>query len=492
MPDTRHQPTGSESSHRNPGPQEERSLSATDTALDHLLDQIGLSSHFEGDAVLEGDDVLIRSPHRLVEAVGTAQLLLGCTAAAIWQERAGETNDVVVDSIDALHSLHASHFVWQEGAYLEVGAEYVPVNGFFPTKDGRQVLLCAGPPYMKLLNGYLDFFGCANNRKAIAAATVQFTAPELEDALAGMGLPGCRAFDRLEWLVHPQGQLLAAAPVIEIEKMADGDPVPFSSGADYPLSGTKVLDFTHVLAGPRSTQCLAEFGADVLHVSSALHADTLAQHLGVDMGNYCCYLDLSEKEQLRQMHDLAVDADVCATSFRPTVNQRFGLNPDETVARSRNGVVMLSINAYGHAGPWRERAGFDPNGQAASGFAATEGGSTRTPNVSPVSYLADLMSGYFGAAGVMAALLHRATEGGSYHVKVSLARSALWVEELGAFGSDETEGYPERDTYPYRSVTAATSFGSVETLANPIRFSTLALPVNQRLVPFGSDPAQWP
>ena len=234
MPDTRHQPTGSESSHRNPGPQEERSLSATDTALDHLLDQIGLSSHFEGDAVLEGDDVLIRSPHRLVEAVGTAQLLLGCTAAAIWQERAGETNDVVVDSIDALHSLHASHFVWQEGAYLEVGAEYVPVNGFFPTKDGRQVLLCAGPPYMKLLNGYLDFFGCANNRKAIAAATVQFTAPELEDALAGMGLPGCRAFDRLEWLVHPQGQLLAAAPVIEIEKMADGDPVPFSSGADYP------------------------------------------------------------------------------------------------------------------------------------------------------------------------------------------------------------------------------------------------------------------
>jgi crotonobetainyl-CoA:carnitine CoA-transferase CaiB-like acyl-CoA transferase len=289
---------------------------------------------------------------------------------------------------------------------------------------------------MKLLNAYLDFFGCANNRESITAATLRYTAHELEEALAGIGVPGCRAFDRGEWLGHPQGQVLAATPVIEIDKLADGDPAPFTAHGIHPLSGMKVLDFTHVLAGPRSTQCLAEFGAAVLHVSSAMHADTLPQHLGVDTGKYCAYLDLSEEEQLKRMHELALDADVFASSYRGSVSQRFHLTPEELAARSRKGIIVLSVNAYGHAGPWRERAGFDPNGQAASGFAAAEGAGVSSPNVSPVSYLADLMSGYFGAAGMMAALLRRAREGGSYHVKVSLARTSMWVQELGMLGAE--------------------------------------------------------
>lgn len=462
------------------------------TGLDQLLKSLGIPKRFAGDAKLEGDDLLIRSPHRLVEAVGTAQLLIGSVASAIWQERTGNINDVLVDSIDALHSLHTSHFNYQQGAYLEVGAEYVPVNDFYPTRDGRQVMMIAGPPYMKLLNSYLNFLDCGHNRQSITAVTMRYTADELEEALAELGVPGCRAFAREEWLAHPQGKMLAATPVIEIEKIADGDPVPFSADARYPLDGTRVLDFTHVLAGPRSTQCLAEFGAEVLLISSALHADTLAQHLGVDIGKYCAYLELTKEDQLTRMHELAADADVFATSYRDSVNQRFQLTPEELAARSRKGIVALSINAYGHAGPWRERVGFDMNGQAASGFAATEGAGVDAPKLSPVFYLADLMTGYFAAAGMMAALLRRATEGGSYHVKVSLTRSSMWVQELGVVVPDAMEGLPEKDTYPSRSVTAYTSFGSVQTLANPIRFSTLQLPHNQRLVPYGADPAQWP
>ena len=129
--------------------------------------------------------------------------------------------DIAVDTVDALHSLHASHFIWQQGAYVEVGAEYVPLNGFHPTSDDRQILLCAGPPYMKLLNAYLDFFNCGNNRKSVDAVTARYTAEELENALADLGLPGCRAFDRHEWLAHPQGRALATTPPIEIVKIAD-------------------------------------------------------------------------------------------------------------------------------------------------------------------------------------------------------------------------------------------------------------------------------
>ena len=473
--------------------QRERSRSRGElNALEQLLDEIGLAGRFAGEATLAGEELLVRSPHRLVEAVGTAQLLIGAAASAIWLDRTGEANDVTVDTIDALHSLHSAHFVWQGGAHLEVGAEFVSVNGFYPTGDGRQVFLCAGPPYMKLLNAYLDLFGCANNRESITAATMRYSATELEEVLAEIGVPGCRAFDREAWLAHPQGRLLAATPVVEIEKIAEGRPAPFGGAAERPLSGTRVLDFTHVLAGPHSTQCLAEFGADVLHVSSALHPDTLPQHLGVDMGKYCTYLDLGEESQLKTMHELAAGADVFASSYRDSVAQRFGLSPAELADRSRKGTVVLSVNTYGHTGPWRHRAGFDPNGQAASGFAAAEGSGVHSPKVSPVLYLADLLSAYLGSAGMMAALLRRATEGGSYHVKVSLARSAMWVQELGVLDRAAVEDLPKRDIYPHRSTTSVTSFGSVETLASPIRFSVLRLPHNERLVPFGADPPRWP
>lgn len=87
-------------------------------------------------------------------------------------------------------------------------------------------------------------------------------------------------------------------------------------------------------------------------------------------------------------------------------------------------------NEYSHSGPWAERPGFDQNGQVASGFAANEDEPEQAAILSRF-YLADLITGYFAAAAMMTALRHRSIEGGSYHVKLSLARSAMWVQELG-------------------------------------------------------------
>jgi len=60
------------------------------------------------------------------------------------------------------------------------------------------------------------------------------------------------------------------------------------------------------------------------------------------------------------------------------------------------------------------------------------------------------------------------------------------------FDTAAVEGQPETDVDPYRTATAATAFGAVEMLANPIRFSTLDLPHNERLILSGADPPQWP
>ena len=120
----------------------------------------------------------------------------------------------------------------------------------------------------------------------------------------------------------------------------------------------------------------------------------------------------------------------------------------------------MDINAFGHSGPLSERPGFDQNAQVASGFAAKEGEPGKL-RFSPVFYLGDLMAGYFAAAGMMAALLHRSIEGGSYHVKISLARSVMWVQELGILETAAQTSLPEKDTYPAKMISIGSVYGKL-------------------------------
>jgi crotonobetainyl-CoA:carnitine CoA-transferase CaiB-like acyl-CoA transferase len=459
--------------------------------LADLIEQLGLTEQFSGDAVMQGNDPVIRSPHRLGEASCTAQLLIGAAGAAIWEARCGVRTDISMDIVHALHHLHPTHYVEHSGYTSNVGAEFVAVNGVFPTRDGRYIMLEAGPPYQKLLNGYLNFFDCGNNRQSFAREVAKWNADDLEQALTTAGLPACRAFTREEWLAHPQGKALAGTPPIEIVKITGGHPFPFQDHGHSPLDGIRVLDFTHVLAGPRSARTLAEYGAEVLHISSPWFADTLAQHLGVDTGKYDAYLDLRNEKDMATMRQLAATADVFSSTYRPVVNERFGLLPDQLAAASERGIIYMSANAYGHSGPWKDRPGFDQNGQVASGFAMTEGRGGM-PKFSPVFYLADLITGYFAAAGMMTALYRRAIEGGSYQVKLSLARSAMWVQELGLLDVAAQGEVPDTDSYPAETVSIDTAYGAVTSLAPPLTFTNLTLPTTDRLVPYGADPASWP
>ena len=97
------------------------------------------------------------------------------------------------------------------------------------------------------------------------------------------------------------------------------------------------------------------------------------------------------------MRQLAATADLVASTYRPAVNERFGLLPEQLATVSEGGLVYMSGNAYGHSGPWKDRPGFDQNGQGASGFAMTEG-QGGPPKYSPVFYLSD-RDGIFAAAG---------------------------------------------------------------------------------------------
>lgn len=472
---------------------EKRSLAeGTLRPLAGLLKTLNLESEVFSSVTLEGKDPVIQSPHYLGEASASAHLAIGIAGAAIWKERTGKTTDISVNILDALNHLHPTHFVQQQGKMINVGAEFVPVNGLFQCRDERHIMLEAGPPYAKLQKGYQNFFDCGDNKVSYAREVALWESFALEEALSRAELPVCRAFTPEEWRNHPQGKVLADTPVVEIIKIADGDPVPFEPSDELaaPLAGIKVLDFTHVLAGPRSARTLAEYGADVLHISTHQHPDTFSQHLGVDVGKRCAYLDMNVSEDKLRMDDLLRNADVFTTTYRTSVNDRFDLTPEAIARKSKRGIIYMSANAYGHSGPWASRPGFDQNAQVASGFAHTEGG-VNGPRFSPVFYLADLMTGYLAAAGMMAALLRRSREGGSYHVRLSLTRSAMWVQDLGLLDIQKQQDLPAKDTYKPKLVSYESIYGTLTNLAPPLTFSSMKLPSAIWIEPYGASKPSW-
>jgi crotonobetainyl-CoA:carnitine CoA-transferase CaiB-like acyl-CoA transferase len=131
------------------------------------------------------------------------------------------------------------------------------------------------------------------------------------------------------------------------------------------------------------------------------------------------------------------------------------------------------------------------NGSAASGLMTLEG-TQAEPRLPVTGLINDYVTGYLGAAGATAALVKRATEGGSWHVTVSLTRTAMWCGSLGLVdpalaGTDDEHSL--REPVPYD---APSPLGDVHMLAPPVSFSSTAprwpAPL---LVPRGSCPAKW-
>ncbi|HKC81904.1 MAG TPA: CoA transferase [Gemmatimonadaceae bacterium] len=102
------------------------------------------------------------------------------------------------------------------------------------------------------------------------------------------------------------------------------------------------------------------------------------------------------------------------------------------MAHLRPGIVYVTLSAYGHTGPWRERRGFETLIQSATGMTHEHGfgGGLDHPEHLPAQVV-DHGAGYLAALGALIALARRAREGGSYLVRVSLAQTGRWVDALG-------------------------------------------------------------
>lgn len=308
-----------------------------------------------------------------------------------------------------------------DGEPVEAWAE---LSGFVRAADGWVRLHGNFPHHADALR---RLYGI-RDRAGLEAALARRPAADVEAEVAEAGGIAVRVRDREEWERHPQALARAGHPWAEREERGGREPLTTlatttSTGPDVlPLAGVRVLDLTRVLAGPTASQLLACLGADVLRIDPPHRPELIAQHLVTGMGKRSTVLDLRRESDLRRTRELAAMADVILSGYRPGALDALGLGPDDLVALAPHAVIAL-LSAWGEAGPWGSRAGFDSIVQAAAGIGAACGTAER-PGALPVQAL-DVATGHLIAAEVLDAL----ADARARRLRFSLlgAAEALWA-----------------------------------------------------------------
>ncbi len=429
-----------------------------------------------------GGDPIFASAYHLGEGAAVALSLVGHGANRLWVLRGGTCQSLSIDVRHAAASLNSFGFV--SLAQGNLPAFQAPaLTNFFQCGDGRWIHLHAGfdegQKTLELLGRKFPA-----DRDDVSAFTDQWNAFELEQFLGERGLCGAVARSASEWASSPQGQWLSRRPAVEIIRIGDAPPEPLISGA-RPLSGIRVLDLTRVLAGPACARTLAEHGADVLHIASPNLPTFDRFEMDTGQGKRQAYLDLTNQDQSQNLRVLAASCDVFSQGFRLGALARRAFGP-ENLAELRPGIIYVSETCYGVGGPWGERPGWEQLAQAATGIATAHGG--EVPALIPAAFN-DYTTGYLAAAGVMEALRRRAVQGGSWHVRVSLAQTSAWYQSFGC-DLDPTRATGLGDVEPFIQKRLS-GYGEMGFLAPALGMSQTPPHWDLPSMPLGSGSAKW-
>lgn len=438
------------------------------------------------DVVVSGTDPWVDSVFRVGECAAAALGAQAAAVAEIWRRRSGLRQGVRIDALAGAMSTFSVGYQSQHGYEIPQNEPSYPLVGLYPTRDNRWFFPHGAFP--KLRNGLLDLLNCTMDPASIAAAIKGWDAQALEDAVAARGLCGAMVRSYDEWLAHPQGQSLAAAPLVEITRIGESAPEPFGP-APHPLAGIRALDLTHVIAGPTCGKTLAEQGATVMHVTFPGHPGLPPFDVDTTHGKLAALCDLSRPEDATRMRGLIRKADVFAESYRPDAIAKLGFGAKE-VAALRPGIIYLSLDCYGWDGPWAGRPGWEQLAQVATGMCVAQG-SAAQPALQP-TYPNDYVTGFLAALGILTALLRRADEGGSYHVRVSLCRTAMWMQQQGTVPHQVPPPViPPESVASYR-MTAPSPFGRLSYLGPVLDYERTPSRWERMTEPLGASPAEWP
>ena len=197
------------------------------------------------------------------------------------------------------------------------------------------------------------------------------------------------------------------------------------------FAGVRVLDLSHMLAGPYGSMLLADMGAEVIKIEDPDGGDPMrvmgppfladgesAYFLAINRSKKSVALDLTRDAGREVFYDLVRRADVVWENFRPGVMERLGCAYSKLWSLNQR-AILCSISAYGQEGPYRDWPAFDLALQAMAGAMSITGEPGRAP-VRMGLPMGDLTGGIFGAFAVAGALFRRERTGEGAHLDLSL------------------------------------------------------------------------
>ncbi len=466
---------------------------AAHDALRTILPAAGLNPDRAASVeITGGGDPVLPTPFRLGETSAAALAATGLAVSDLWELRTGKKQDVAVDLRQATASLRSSHYLKVDGKTMST--ERNAVMGMYPAKAGRWSYIHANFPNHRA--AALKVLGCAEERSAVRAAVATWDAQELEEAIIAAGGAGGMVRTMAEWATHPQAAAIASLPLLEVVKIGDA-PVEKLPEGERPLAGIRVLDLTRVLAGPTCARTLAEHGADVLKITGPHIPARDYQDADTGHGKLSATLDLRQPKDLDTLKQLVRDTDVFGQGYRPGTLAARGLSP-EALAAIRPGLVYVSLCAFSHLGPWASRRGFDTVVQNVSGITWRQGelfpGAEPGPQFYPVSAI-DYLTGYLMAFGTMVALKRRATEGGSWLVRISLAQTGRWLVGRGEVPEAEAKRAAKEftsDELARWTTESQTPMGRLGHLKPTVQLSETPPYWARPSVPLGHNEPVWP
>jgi crotonobetainyl-CoA:carnitine CoA-transferase CaiB-like acyl-CoA transferase len=482
-------------------------------ALAQLWKEAGLPSAALSNVQLTGQDPVVPSSFA-VGAAAQASIAAAALAANHIGALRGLPNSSV--SVDMAHAATEclSHFaidgvtppMWDKfsGAY-RCADGWVRIHANFAHhREGALALLGLGA-------------AADTNKADVEKALLSWRAEDFETAASARGLVVAALRTHAQWVAHPQALVLAGQPLFAIESIASApneawqaahaqsryarwlaiNPQDASQNLPNflppkPLRGLRVLDLTRILAGPVCGRALAAYGADVLLINSP-HLPNIDAIADTSRGKRSAHVDLRSSKGKAVLRQLIAKADIFVQGYRPGALEALGFGAQEVAAINPH-IVYVSLSAYGDAGPWAPRRGFDSLVQTATGLNADESAAagidlaSSAPRTLPMQIL-DHATGYLMAFAALAAMAKQREQGaGAVHVRLSLARTALWLRSLGRVANGFACQKPSTAPYEY---TEPSGFGQLTALTHSAQFNgqnaTWALPS----MPPGTHAAQW-
>lgn len=461
-------------------------------ALRQLTRSAGLPDPDPSRFTFTGSDPVLRTPYRVGTAGSATLAAVAVAVADLWKLRTGRELSASVDVRAAGAAMRAMKYLRVDGAVPPDVMD--PFIGYYRAANGRWFFLHTNYPHHRA--AAVRVLQAMDTKESVAHKIREWDAEKLETALMEAG--GCGAFVRTtdEWQAHPHYAYVVDEPLVAITKIGDAPPVALDPGGKRPLAGIRVIDMTRVIAGPTCARTLAEHGAQVLKITRADLPTSGTLEIESGFGKYSADLDLRDPAQKEKLCELMRGADVFSQGYRPGTLAAKGFGP-EALARLRPGIVCTSLSAWGRAGPWRHRRGYDTVVQSATGMGHATGLVSNDPTVprlqpaSPIDYIA----GWAMAFGSMVALARRAREGGSWQVDVSLAACGHWLTKLGRVEKPELDLLADEfsaEELARWTMKTPSRMGELTHLRPVVELSETVPRWSRAPVPVGSDPAAWP